>query len=192
MKLTSYLAAVVALATFAAPVATAGAALDKAVALSAPSSKASLSAICKSVYDAVKESPEEADKVFSSVLSQRTTWKASEVYAIFRAVLLARPDLAGNLGDYVAAPKGGKNGKEVYTGSTNMDPMLYRLMNVLYEASLEDGVAEDAVNMLAITITGVYEGAYIPTTKDPNTNTNRVPDDEFEVIPTPGDMSKAN
>jgi len=192
MKLTCYLAAFAAFATLAAPGVAAGSAMDKAVALSAPDSKASLSAICKSVYDAVRESPEEADKVFSSVLSQRTTWKASEVYAIFRAVLLARPDLAGNLGDYVAAPKGGKNGKEVYTGSTNMDPMLYRLMNVLYEASLEDGVAEDAVNMLTMTITGVYEGAYIPTTENPNTNTNRVPDEEFGVIPTPGDMSKAN
>lgn len=206
MKVSFFLTAVVALATFVMPAAAVDSAFNRAVALSAPSSKASLSAICKSVYDAVKESPEEADKVFSSVLSQRTNWKASEVYAIFRAILLARPDLAGNLNSYVAASKGGKDGKDgkcVYVGggssfgsnevrNVEMDPMLYRLMNTLYEASLPDGVAEGAVNMLTMIISGVYDASYAAVNENGNINTNRVPGGRFGIIPTPGDMTTSN
>lgn len=203
MKVTFFLTALLALASFAMPAVASGPALERAVALSAPGSKASLSAICESVYDAVKESPEEADKAFSSVLSQRTNWKASEVYAIFRAILLARPDLAGNLSSYVAANKGGKDGKGVYVGggdssdsnktrSVEMDPMLYRLMNTLYEASLPDGVAEKAVNMLVMTISGVYDASYAAVNENGNINTNRAPGGRFGIIPTPGDMTTAN
>lgn len=219
MKMTCYLAALAAFATLATPGLAAGPALDKAVALSAPDSKASLSAICKSVYDAVKEDPEEADEVLSSVLAQRTTWKSSEVYAIFRAIVLARPELGWYLVAYAdykngegsgdqsssgdssgsgdAAGQGG-TGSASGAGSTGgtdpaiMNLMFYRLMNVLYEASLEDGVAKEAIDMLAATSAGAYEGAYAPTTRNPNTNTNRLPDDGIGIIPSPGDMSKAN
>ncbi len=216
MKLTCYLAAFAAFATLATPGVAAGPALDKAVALSAPSSNASLSAICKSVYDAVKEDPEEADKVFSEVLAQRTTWKSSEVYAIFRAIVLARPELGWYLAAYADYKSGegssdqssssgsgdasgeGGAGSSGGAGSTGgVDPaimnlMFYRLMNVLYEASLEDGVAKEAIDMLAATTAGAYEGAYTPTTRNPNTNTNRLPDDGIGIIPSPGDMSRAN
>lgn len=165
--------------------------LDKAVALSAPDSSASLSAICQAVYEAAKVEEAKPEEVFESVLSQRTTWKASECYAIFRAILLARPDLAGNLNNYVASYKGGKNGKEEISGESvsNLDPTLYRMLTALYQATLADGVAEETVNMLMSTITGVYDGAYEQSIHDIGINTNGRIYLYPEVIPTPPPVS---
>ncbi len=133
----------------AAPVMAAGPALDKAVSLAAQSSGARLSDICYAVYKAVKESPDEADVVFSHVISQRTTWTAGEVYAIFRAVLLARPDLEEEFRTHVASYKGAdRYDKDSYSGDAAKDPMLYKLMTALYEASLPDGVVPAVINGL--------------------------------------------
>lgn len=194
MKKTVYMAIAFLIGACAVPVNAAGPEFDKAVALSAPDSGALLSDICDAVYKAVKEAPQEPDKVFEAVLNQRTTWKASECYAILRAILLARPDLAGDLSQFVLANKGGKDGKggkggrDVYHG--NLDPVLYNLLSILYQASLEDGVAEDAINTLMTTITGVYEEANDDAENPIGVNTNT---DEFiEIIPTPPPTSPAH
>ncbi len=143
----------------AAPVMAAGPMLDKAVALAAQDSRARLSDICYAVYKAVKEAPEEADTIFARVIAQRTTWTSGEVYAIFRAVLLARPDLEEEFRTHVASYKGGHGmkGKDSYSGDAAKDPMLYKLMTALYEASLPDGVVPTVINTLTNDATDLAE-----------------------------------
>jgi len=187
MKKMAYLAAVLMLGVCAAPANAAGPELDKAVALSAPDSGASLSAICNSVYLAVKESPNELDKVFATVINQRTTWKASECYAIMRAALLARPDLASGLCSCVLTYKGGKDGKGGKGGadsaSLNLDPLLNNMISALYQASLEDGVPEETLNLITCTLCG-------PFTNLPDIGVNTNGEGWFEdIIPTPPPVS---
>lgn len=189
MKVTPFFATALVASLFALPLEAAGPKLDQAVALAAEDSEAKLDAICLAVYEAALEAPDEVDKVFEAVLSQRTTWKAGEVYAIMRAILMARPDLAGNLNSNVAANKGGKNQKGAYNEpAPDMDPMLYKLLNVLYQASLEDGVAENAINTLTTTITGVYENSVNEAHNSPDVNTNLIEG----FIPTPPPVSSQN
>lgn len=190
MKKTVYIAAALLAGACIVPAHAAGPELDRAVALSAPDSKALLSDICNAVYKAVKEAPQEPDKVFEAVLNQRTTWKASECYAIMRAILLARPDLAGDLSQFVLANKGGKDGKGgIEAAHGNLNPVLYNMLTILYQASLEDGVPEDAINTLMTTITGVYEESTDDAENPIGDNTNT---DEFiEIIPTPPPTSVA-
>ncbi len=88
-----------------APAIAAGPQLDKAVSLAAPGSQASLNDITLSVFKAVKEAPEEAVSIFRKVVSQRKDWTADELYGILRAVLLARPDLEGNLHVLAKVPR---------------------------------------------------------------------------------------
>lgn len=187
MKKMAYLAAVLMLGVCAAPANAAGSELDKAVALSAPDSGASLSAICNSVYRAVKESPGEMDKVFATVINQRTTWKASECYAIMRAALLARPDLACLLcssdlsrSRVIQDSKGGKGGAN---GSLHLDPLLNNMISSLYQASLEDGVAEETINLVTCTLCNPFTG--LP---DIGVNTNGAEWHE-DIIPTPPPVS---
>ncbi len=179
----------------AAPVMAAGPALDQAVALAAPDSGARLSDICYSVYKAVKEAPEEADQIFSQVISQRTNWTSGEVYAIFRAVLLARPDLEEAFRTHVASYKGGEGikGKDSYSEGAAKDPMLYKLLTALQEASLPEGVVPSVLNALqnnAIdleqTNQSVIEGRSGGGDSQPNIPTIVPPNDD---IPTPGDAS---
>lgn len=197
MKTTSAIALIALACSMYAPVFAAGPAFDKAVQAASRDSKAGLSDICKATYEAVKESPDEADKVFEAVLAQRTDWKAGDVYAIFRSVLLARPDLTAEVGTLVAnRSKNGKNGYDgsdnseengivgAVTGSTAVSPMLSRLVNILYETPLEPGVAESALNMTVASVAGVYGYSYHSAQSQIGINTN------LEVIPTPGDMTE--
>ncbi len=144
--------AILALAAMsAAPVMAAGPALDKAVALAAQSSGARLSDICYAVYKAVKEAPEEADVIFSQVISQRTNWTSGEVYAIFRAVLLARPDLEEEFRTQAASYKGSEGtmeGKDSYSGDAAKNPMGYKLLTALHEAGLPEGIVPAVMNAL--------------------------------------------
>lgn len=176
---------------FALPVQAAGPMLDKAVALAAVDSKASLDAICLASYEAAKEAPNELDVVFESILSQRTTWKASETYAIMRAILMARPDLLQNLSEHAASYKRGlpgKNEKAVHEAAPELDPMIYRMLNVLYAASLEDGVPENAFNILMSVVSGVYEQAVDATNNSIDVNTNLIEG----IIPSPRPVSPQN
>ncbi len=188
----------------AAPVMAAGPSLDKAVALAAQDSGARLSDICYAVYKAVKEAPEEADVVFSQVISQRTTWTSGEVYAIFRAVLLARPDLEEEFRTHAASYKynqGDVKGKDSYTGDAAKDPMLYKMLNVLHEASLPEGVVPSVMNSLmenAVDLTVVNEAVVEGRTGGANLPVAGGQNDEPAVtppgtdIPTPGPMSPQN
>ncbi len=181
----------------AAPVMAAGPALDQAVAVAAQKSGASLSDICYAVYKAVKESPEEADVVFSRVIAQRTNWTSGEVYAVFRAVLLARPDLEEEFRTQAASYKGGEGieGKESYTGEAAKNSMGYKLMTALYESNLPEGVVPAVINALqnnAMDLvqinTDVIRGDVGGGGSAPATPTVVPPGD----IPTPGGMSPQN
>lgn len=197
MKTSSAVALVALVCSSFAPVYAAGSAYDKAVQAASRDSKAGLSDICSATYKAVKESPDEADKIFEAILAQRADWKAGEVYAIFRSVLLARPDLTAEVGTLVANhSKNGKNGYDgsdsseegaivgAVTGSAAVSPMLARLVNTLYEAALEPGVAESALNMTVASVAGVYGYSYHSVQNQIGVNTN------LEVIPTPDDMTE--
>lgn len=140
------LATVLFMGVFLTPFVYAGPERDAAVAAAAPDSKASLGGICNAVYKAVKAEPEQAAEIYEDILAQRTTWKASECAAIFRSILMARPDLGRNLSSYVRTYKGGKNGKDAPEAPKDMHPELYDMLNALYQASLEDGVPEQTVN----------------------------------------------
>ncbi len=191
MKVTLCLALALVGGLVALPAQAAGPMLDKAVALSAVDSQASLSDICMAAYEAAQEAPDALDTVFESILNQRTTWKASEVYAIMRAILMTRPELMQNLCEHANAYRGssvGKEGKAVHEAAPELDPMIYRFLNVLHVASLEDGVAENALNMLMVTTTGVYENAVNAANSSINVNTNLIEG----VIPTPGAVSPQN
>ena len=179
---------------FAFPVQAAGPMLDKAVSLAAVDSSASLDSICSAAYEAAKEAPNELDAVFESILSQRTTWKASETYTIMRAILMARPDLMQNFSLYAGTFHKGEadeKGEVAYEAAPELDPMIYRMLNTLYAASLEEGVPENAVNNLMAVLSGVYENAVNAAHGNINVNTNLV-DGTDGVIPTPGPVSPNN
>ncbi len=193
--------AMLALLAFGAmPVVAVGPTLDKAVALAAQDSGARISDICYAVYKAVKEAPEEADVVFSRVIAQRTTWTSGEVYAIFRAVLLARPDLEAEFRTHVASYKGGHGlkGKDSYSGDAAKDPMLYKLLTALHEASLPDGVVPAVLNALqnnaidlAMINQSVIDGRIGGPTSDPSIN-EPSPNPPGGDVPTPKPMSPQN
>ena len=197
MKVTLCLAMALVGGLFALPVQAAGPMLDRAVELAAVDSKASLDSICSAAYEAAKEAPNELDAVFESILSQRTTWKASETYAIMRAILMARPDLAQNLCAHVAsfrkAPADEK-GEVTYEASPELNAMVCRMLNVLFVASLEEGVAENALNNLVCVYCGVYENAVNAAHNNINVNTNMV-DGVYRIdglIATPPSISPNN
>ena len=122
--------------------------MEKVMVATAPESKASLNAICLAVYEAVKAEPQKASSIFDEVIQQRTTWKASECTAIFRAVLMALPDEKRNLSQYARSYKGGKDGKNAGMVTVGPDPVISEMLDSLYRASLEDGVAETTFNYL--------------------------------------------
>lgn len=191
MKVSLFLAMALVGGLIALPMQAASPKLEQAVVLAAPTSDASLDAICLAAYEAAKENPDQLDVVLESVLEQRTTWKADEVYAIMRAVLMARPDLMNNLSEQAAAYKGvsdGRNGKAVHEAAPELYPMVSRVLNVLHLATLDEGVAENALNLLLASITGVYEHAWSAAFYNIGINTNLVEG----VIPTPAPVSPQN
>ena len=189
MKAT-YLAIALMLGVFAAPLHAAGPAWDNAVSLSAQDSKAKLSEICEAVYNATKESPTEADKLYEAILAQRTTWKASECYAILRAIILALPeDVACNVGTYVrkyrdakgSAVRGQRVQRASYAASlsnSQVETLFYGMLDALYNASLPEGVADDTVNSIMNTVSGVFETSMDRAFNDIGGNING-------VLPTP-------
>ncbi len=195
MKKTIVMCVTAALIAFSSvPAAAAGPLTDKAVALAAQDSGAGISDICYAVYKAVKESPDEADVVFSQVISQRTTWTSGEVYAIFRAVLLARPDLEKEFRAHAATykPTQGEGGKEVYSGDVAKDPMVAKLLNALHEASLPDGVVPAVLNALVndpMDLASINEGVMQGDSGGAGGDMPTVPDPD---IPTPPAMSPQN
>ncbi len=197
MKLQNTLIALLCAGVFTAPVLAAGPNLDKAVTLASKNSGASLNDICLATYKAVKEAPEQADEVFSQVISQRSTWTAGEVYAIFRSVLLARPDLEANFSDYVASYKGGKNAKDAPEAPSSMHPTIYKLLNALHEASLPEGVVQTVINSLNQDALGLPDissrvAAGVEGGAEGGTNTNLTPAIDDFIIPTPPPVSPGN
>ena len=132
----------------AVPASYAGSAKDNAVALAAADSRVSLGAICLAVYEAVKAEPQEAVSIYAEVINQRTTWTPNECASIFRAVLMARPDLKGNFSSYVRTYNSGKNSKDEPTAHPEIPQELFDMLNALYQASLAEGVAEATINEL--------------------------------------------
>ncbi len=167
------------------PAVAAGPALDKAVALAAKDSGAQLSDICNAVYKAVKESPEEAHVVLSSVLAARANWTSGEVYAILRAVLLARPELEDAVRSNIA----------VYAPNPAEDkPMHEKLIEALHTAALPAGVLPAVVNavvnnvgslerMNEVAMSGLTGGSHVGDADPVSPSAD---------IPTPAPMSPQN
>ncbi len=155
---------------------------EKAMELSAPGSKSSLGNICNAVYKAVKAEPDKASQIYGEVISQRTTWKSSEASAIFRAVLMARPDLGTALTKFARAERGAKLAKQGKDGSFDTPGLpreINEMLSYLYNASLEDGVPETTFNEVINPLVG---DSFVPG----------APPAPINVIVTPGDMSPAN
>lgn len=191
MKYSSVIACAALAAVCFAPMLSATPEMDEAVRLASRNSKAGLDAICLATYKAVKADPENADKIFEAVLGQRADWKASEVYAIFRSVLLARPDLIEEIELLVTTHRSGNGGKnaadtgdegQLVGASTTLSPMLGRLVTVLYDASLAPGVADEALNMTVAVIAGTLAFSYQGAFDGIGINTN--------LVPTPFPMSE--
>lgn len=169
----TYLAIALLMGVFAAPLMAASPAWDAAVALSAQNSKASLADLCNAVYKAAKEDSNKAPQLYEAVLAQRTNWTSSQCYAILRAIILALPgDVACNVGKYArnyqdakgAAVKGQKVQRARYSatiaaGAVN-ETLFYGLLDALYNASLNEGVADETVASIWPTVTGVYETSF--------------------------------
>ena len=204
MKAT-YLAIALMLGVFAAPLYAAGPAWDKAVAISAQDSKAKLSEICEAAYNAAKESPTEVDKLYEAILAQRTTWKASECYAVLRAIILALPeDVACNVGTYVrkyrdakgSAVRGQRVQRASYAASlsnSQVEALFFGMLDALYNASLPEGVADETVNAIMGTVSGVFETSMDRAFNDIGGNINGVlPSPINGVTPTPPPTSPGN
>lgn len=101
MKKTAFLVLALVLGLSVVPAVAASPKADQAIRLSAPNSGASIEAICQAVYEAVEQSPEDAQEIFRGVLAQRDTWTSVQCYCILRSVLLIRPDISSNLLEFV-------------------------------------------------------------------------------------------
>ena len=138
------------LGVLCAPATFAGPERDLAVASADPDSRASLASICNNVYKAVKAEPKQAVAIYEDVISQRTTWTSAQCAAIFRAVLMARPDLSADLSRLIGLHRGGKFGKDAAACPNDVPQEVYEMVRVLYGSSLEDGVPEETINELLI------------------------------------------
>ncbi len=194
MKLVGICAILALAALGAAPVMAAGPMADKAAALAAPGSEAALSDICNAVFEAVKEDPEKADEVIARVVGQRKNWTAGQVYAILRALLLARPELeAGFMSHAENCPICETiQGREGAAPAGVAEPMVCRVLSALHGASLADGVLASVMNALAnntvdlaIRNEGVIRG-------HSGTGTTPALTPPGAEIPTPGPMSPQN
>ena len=195
---TTYLTIALMLGMAAVPVMAAGPAWNEAVALSAQDSKVSMADLCNAVYRAAKESPNEAVKLYETVLAQRTTWNASQCYAILRSILLALPgDIACNIGKYTqkyqdakgSAVKGEKVQRAHYSAaiesSSVSEETFYGLIDVLYNASLAEGVADNTFASIYPTVSGVYETSF-----NAAVNTDAGRGDTNGMLPTPPPTSE--
>lgn len=204
---TTYLAIALMMGVLAAPVTAATPAWNEAVALSAQDSKASLADLCNAVYKAAKEDPEKSALLYETVLAQRTNWTSSQCYAILRAILLALPgDVACNIGTYVrkyqeakgSAVKGQKVQRARYSAmilsSSVTEAQFYGLLDALYNASLNEGVADNTVASILPTVTGVYETSFdaAVTNDDARLDTDGEMPAFNGVMPTPPPTSPNN
>jgi len=164
------------LGVLCAPATYAGPERDLAVASADPASKASLAAICNNVYKAVKAEPKQAVAIYNDVISQRTTWTSAQCAAIFRAVMMARPDLNADLSRLIGLHRGGKFGKNAAACPEGVPQEVYDMIRVLYDSSLEDGVPEETINELLI----------IP---DDDNHDWGAPPTPIDIIVTPDDTS---
>ncbi len=183
MKYRHILASLLFAGTVAVPAVTAGPLAERAVSLAAQKPTASLDDVCLATYKAVKESPEEADAIFSQVIGQRAKWTPSEVYAILRSVLLARPDLAQNINQYVLSRK---DGEPVNPDATALDPMAARLLKALpadVAQTVLNNLNRDAAGLVEINENIVHGNVGSGVM---GVNTNDSP------APTPGPISSQN
>ncbi len=127
----------------------------KAVAMAAPASDAALPDICNAVYQAVKANPEEADEILAAVLAQRDNWTSEQVYAIFRATLMAIPELVNYIDAIRVVEAGTPEADAVEreaaaSGAPSpVPPMLVNLISVLYQSP---GVSEEAAQHVVATL----------------------------------------
>ena len=154
------------------------------------SSGVTLDALSVAVYEAVKENPQEAVNVFRSVMQQRTSWSATETYAILRSVLLASPSLESSFVESAAAYQG--------TGVAAGDAQGSELVTALYSmtqtrsvaSAVVQGVVGSSVTGRAAAGNGVSSSAreaYVPAAPTVPSVTP-----EYTVTPTPPPTSVNN
>ncbi len=116
---------------------------SKAVTLAAPESKAPIEEVAYMLYLAVQENPEQADVMLAGLLEQRKSWKPVEVYNLFVAAMSAHPSPDAPLKEDLAhqAPV---EGGAADAGASQVT-MVDKLVTVLYNAELPDGVAAAVV-----------------------------------------------
>ncbi len=143
--------AMMALATLCvAPAMADDASYSKAVALAAPDSEAGIEEIAYALYLAVKEDPAIAADALAAVLAQRTDWTADDVYTLFTAVMMARPDLTIPVKDHVG-PGGSDDASTADSAELPVladdvkGTLLGQLINVLYTSKLPAGVARSVL-----------------------------------------------
>lgn len=202
---TTYLAFALLLGVSAAPLMAATPAWDEAVALSAQDSEASLADLCNAVYKAAKEDVSKSAALYETVLAQRTNWTASECYAVLRSILLAFPgDVACNIGEYArkyeeakgSAVKGVKVQRARYSASITSasieESQFYALLDALYNASLNEGVADATYAAILPTVTGVYETAHDAAVNNHDARLDVNGQRSEIVLPTPPPTSRSN
>lgn len=202
---TTYLAFALLLGVSAAPVMAATPAWDAAVALSAQDSKASLADLCNAVYKAAKEDVSQSAALYEAVLAQRTNWTSSQCYAILRAILLAFPgDVACNIGEYArkyddakgSAVEGAKVQRARYSANIVSasigEAQFYALLDALYNASLNEGVADATYASILPTLTGVYETAHEAAVNNHDARLDLTGQRTDLVLPTPPPTSRGN
>lgn len=200
---TTYLAIALFLGISAAPLMAATPAWDEAVALAAQDSKASLADLCNAVYAAAKEDVSKSAALYETVLAQRTNWTSSECYALLRSILLAFPgDVACNIGEYArkydeakgSAVKGAKVQRARYSATiasaSVTETQFYALLDALYNASLNEGVADATYASILPTLTGVYESAFDAAADNNDARLDVTGRNPQELRPTPPPTSR--
>ena len=152
----------------------AASAREQAVAAAAENSKSSIDAISLALYEAVLATPSEAVSICEELLSQRGGWSAYECEVLMRAVLLARPDLKAELVKY-------SKKQEV---NAEASALVKVFSQVAIGSAATDAVVGTVIQNTGSRVIGESQSVIPPTI------TNVHPElGEFDVVPSPGDMS---
>lgn len=137
--------------------------------------------LCMAVYNTVKAMPDKAVDIFQTVITQRNSWTATEVYAILRAVLLAAPGVDAEFVRGVETYQA--SGYKTFPSDTEGAKLLSTLYTLPHTNPVATAVVQGVIGNAAAkpsTGNGVFQGryeAYIPV---------------FPVTPTPPPTSFNN
>lgn len=168
-------------------------AMEQVAKMAQKNSGSSLDELCLAVYEMVKSSPDSAVDVFKSVMMQRDSWTATEVYSVLRSVLLAAPSLEEG---FVANAHAYNNNPGSYAPQA-VESAGYQLLSTLYTMPQTLPVAGTvAQGVAATTITGSTTGNGVSSDSlesyVPNAPAVTPEQEEYPVLPTPPPYSPNN